>query len=423
MKYFKQLSVYTFVSFLGAGIGFFLMPYLSHFITPDEYGILSIFNSFVTLIIPLVSLVASSIITVEYYKMPDKKEFASLFSSVQLIPLIPTAACLLLVLFFSSSLSRFLEVPDGKNYWLTLSLVIGFFTVYYETLFMYNVIDKKPMHYAFFNIAKLFVEVSLTIWFVSGLRMGWEGRMWSWFISNAVLALVSLFYFQKHGLLTTNVKAKYFWLGVTFGLPLILHTVGKFVINQSNRIFIAKLGSVYEAGIYNVGAQVGVILLLLVNAIGNFYQPFLYERLANLDELARKQIVQTCYIIVLGLLASLLLLTLFAPLFFTYLMDPKYSTGAVYVFWVGLGYFFWGIYILFSGFIFYERKTRFLGYLAVLNVAVSTGLNYILISKFGPIGAAYSSVVSYFLVALIIIWKVSAMFTLPWFSFFKKAGA
>lgn len=414
MKIFQQLSIYTFVSFLGAGIGFLLMPYLSHFIEPGDYGILSILNSFITLIIPLISLVASSIISVEYYKMKEKSDFASLFSSIQLIPVVPTLFFLLLTLLFPGTLCDFLEIPQHKQYWLSISVLLAFFTIYFETLLMYNVIDKKPMHFAYFNIAKLVIEVSFTIWFVSGLRMGWEGRMWSWVISSGILGIASLCYFSKSNLLTTKIKSSYFWAGIIFGLPLILHTIGKFVINQSNRIFIAKMESVTEAGIYNVGAQVGMVILLLVNAAGNFYTPYLYERLADLQENGKRQIVIMTYGIIAALFLALIVITLLAPLFFKYLVDPKYIKATIYVFWVGLGYFFWGIYILFSGFIFYQKKTNFLGVLAILNVGISLVLNYFLIQNFGSLGAAYASVISFFIVAAIVIWKANINFKLPW---------
>lgn len=419
MKTIQQLSIYTFVSFLGAGIGFFLIPYLSHFIDPKEYGILSILNSFVTLVIPLVSLVAYGIISVEYYKMKNPAEFSSLFSSVQLIPVIPTVVLLALTVLFPSDIAGFLEIPPEKSYWLSISILLAFFTIYFETLINYNVISKKPLHYAFFNIVKVVIEVSLTVWFVSGLKMGWEGRMWSWFISTCLLGIASFMYFNQRGLLTKRISKKFYWAGIIFGLPLILHTIGKFVINQSNRIFIAKLDSVDEAGIYNVGAQVGMVILLLVNAVGNFYQPYLYERLADLTRPRKIQIIKMTYLIIAGLLAALLGLTLLAPLFFEYLVDEKYAKATRYVFWVGLGYFFWGVYILFTGFVFYQKQTRFLGGLAIINVGVSIALNYWLINIFGPLGAAYASTLSFFLVALIIIWKANQLFPLPWFSFRK----
>jgi O-antigen/teichoic acid export membrane protein len=56
------------------------------------------------------------------------------------------------------------------------------------------------------------------------------------------------------------------------------------------------MGSIEEAGIYNIGYQVGTVILLLVSAAGNFFQPFLYERLANLTKKAEIEIVRTTYI-------------------------------------------------------------------------------------------------------------------------------
>jgi O-antigen/teichoic acid export membrane protein len=79
-----------------------------------------------------------------------------------------------------------------------------------------------------------------------------------------------------------------------------------------------------------------------------------------------------------------------------------------------LSYFFWGIYILFAGFIFYSKKTNQLAYLALLNVILNLILNYYLILSFGPIGAAYATCISFMIVALIVIWRVTILFKLPW---------
>src|SRR5215470_6774268 len=139
MRYLKQISIYTFVSFLGAGINFFLMPYLSHFLDPAEYGILSILNSYVTILIPLIGLVASGLITVEYYRLKDRSEFASLFSSIQLIPLVTSLFLLLVSLLFSKRIADFLEIPQKKNFWVSICIILGTLNIYFETLINYNV--------------------------------------------------------------------------------------------------------------------------------------------------------------------------------------------------------------------------------------------------------------------------------------------
>ena len=394
-----------------------MMPYLSHFISPDEYGILSLINTFVTIVIPITGLVASGLIFVEYYKIQDKKEFASLFSSVQAVPVIPTLVCLLITIFFSKPIAAFLEIPVDKSYWLIISVLLATLTIYYETLLSYNVIEKKPGYYALFNISRLLIEVGLTVWFVSGLRLGWEGRLLSWLISSIILFVVSFFYFGKQQLLTKNISRKYMFASIAFGLPLILHTIGKFVINQSDRIFITKMVSLEEAGIYNIGYQVGLVMLLLVNAVGNFYQPFIYERLANLTDAAKVQIVKVSYVIIAGLIICLVLMTVLTPIFFKTLISKEYAKGTIYVFWIGLSYLFWGLYILFSGFIFFLKRTKFLGFLAIVNVTINLVLNYVLIKWLGALGAAYATCISFFVVAVVVFIEANRHYPLPWLQF------
>lgn len=85
MKFLKQLSLYTFAGFFGAGINFFIMPVLSHYLTPIDYGLIAIFNTYVTILVPLVGLTASSLLNVEYFKLKDQAEFTSKFVSVQVL--------------------------------------------------------------------------------------------------------------------------------------------------------------------------------------------------------------------------------------------------------------------------------------------------------------------------------------------------
>jgi O-antigen/teichoic acid export membrane protein len=419
MKFVKQISLYTFIGFFNAGISFLLMPYLSHFIDPVGYGMLSMVNSFVTILIPLIGLTASGIISVEYYKLKDKTQFSSLFSSVQLIPLVPGMFILILSFLFQNDIANFLEIPKVSNYWIPLSVVIALLSIYFDSLLVYNVIEQKPNNYVKFSIFRLVIEVGLTLLFVSYFGMGWEGRLWSWLIATIISFFLSIYYFRSQGLFNWNIRKKYIRAGIFFGLPLILHTIGKFVINQSDRIFIAKMVSIEEAGIYNIGYQVGMVILLLVNAAGNFFQPFLFERLTDLTDHRKLEIVRIIYIIIIALLVLLLFVTLIAPFLFKTIIDRSYSGAVVFVFWTGLSYFFWGVYTLFTGFIFYKKQTNQLGYLAILNVTLNICLNYILIKHFEALGAVYATCISFFVIAAVVVWRGSSLFKLPWFEFGK----
>lgn len=410
----KSFSAYSFVGFFGAGVNFLILPILSYYLTPTDYGTLSVFNAYVSLAIPFIGLVASGLILVEYYKIKDKEEFASVFSSIQLIPLLPFLFALLVAFFFKKELCLLLELPLESAEFLYLIPVLSLLTIYYESLLSFLVAKKESNLYLIVNVARVLIEVGLTFIFVVYFKWGWKGRILSWFIVTVLLAILSSVYFKANELFTFHVKWDYFKAGVFYGLPLILHTVGKFAINQSDRLFLAKMVGIEAVGIYNIGYQIGSLILIFVTAFQNLYVPYLYERLSNLDEGKKIEILQLNYLFIALLLIILAGITIISPFIFDWLIDQRYKEGNQYVFWTALSYVFWGMYSLFAAYLYFFKRNVYLGYLSVGNVVLNLLLNYVLISRYGPIGAAYATCISFFMVSLVIMVVANRILPLPW---------
>jgi len=247
--------------------------------------------------------------------------------------------------------------------------------------------------------------------------MNWQGRMYSWAITSLLYATTGFIYFYRNGYLRGRIKLPFIKQSVLFGLPLILHTVGKFVVNQSDRLFIAKMVSLDEAGIYTIGYTMGMLILIIINAFFNFYAPFVLERLTNLTDEKKLQIVRLNYLYIVAIIAILILITVVTPFFFDYFINDRYNKGVKYVFWVGLGYFFWGGYMLFVVYINYFNKNSILGWLAVVNVLTNLLFNYLFIKWVGAIGAAYATALSFFLIFVIIAYHSNKLVRLPWLNF------
>ncbi|MCZ2459941.1 MAG: oligosaccharide flippase family protein [Chitinophagales bacterium] len=375
MKLFKQFSVYTIVGFLNAGISFFILPILTHYLTPADYGIISLVNTYVTILVPFVGLSTASLISVEYYnKNIDRNEFKVLFSSVRLIPLLTIIPLILIFILGSRVLPGLMELP-AEGYWLLLPLTL--FTLYQDNFSSFLVISKRVLLFSVTTLGKIAVEIPLTVILIVYAGMQWEGRIYAWLAAIVLLTLISVFCYLKWNLLSVRFNKGYISQALVFGTPLILHQVGKFVIDQSDKLFLAKMISVDEMGIYSVGYRVGMLILILVNAFTNFYSPFLYQRLHEGGEKEKKEIVRVSYIFLIALFAALLLLTALSPLLFEYLIDKRYEGAIKYIFWIGLGYFFWAIYTVFAGFIFFLKKSKILGYIAIVNIVLNIGLNFI----------------------------------------------
>lgn len=424
MNSLGKISLYSVAGFLGAGINFMVMPILSHYITPAEYGILSLFNTYVSILIPLIGVLAAGFINVEYYRLEDKAEFASMFSSIQLVPIIPCLLLVLLTTCFYQEIAIITELTDLSLPWLVSIPVLAFLIIYVDTFLSYLVIKNAPIEYLIFTISRVVLEVLLTLLFVVYFKANWQGRVLSWFITTCIYGLITIIYFKKENYLTTNIQWKYIKGGIVFGAPLILHTIGKFVINQSDRLFIAKYISLEEAGIYNMGYQIGMVILILVNAFGNFFTPFVFARLKSLTNNDKLEIVRMSYGAIAVFLLVLIILTITAPSLFAIFIDERYSQGTIYVFWTGLSYVFWGVNIIFSTYIYFLKKTKILAFLSIVNISLNIVLNFVMIDHFGAIGASYATCISFLIVAILIVYNANRFYPMPWLKFnliFKKS--
>ena len=415
LKLLKHFSLYTIVGFLNPAINFFLTPLLSHYLLPADYGLLSLFNSYIALIIPLISIVAYAMLSVEYYKEKDASIYASKFVSIQVIPIINFVWMALLGWALFYRYADAIELKGVDRIWIVVILSISFSTVYIDTLFTFLIIKRKVVLYTIYNVFRVLLEAGITIWLIVYKGYGWEGRILSALIVSLLFLVLAILYFRKQGYFNGQVKWSYIKTGILYGSPLILHTVGKVVMNQSDRLFITKLRDIEVAGIYSVGYTIGSVILIVVNVFSNLLTPYLYERLSNLTEKAKVQLVKAGYLFAGATLLILLILVPVSKILFIHFIDPKYSEGSRYVFWIGLSYFFWGCYLLFSGYIFYYNQTKLLAQLSIISIGCNILFNYLFISKVGAIGAAYSTVLSFFIVFIIVAIKANKLVELPWF--------
>jgi O-antigen/teichoic acid export membrane protein len=414
MKLFKTFSVYTIIGFLNAGIGFLLLPVLTHYLTPADYGIISLLNTYVLILMPVAGLSTSSFISVEYYnrKIPPG-EFKRLFSSIRLVPTLAILPLALLFLLCSNWLPSLMELPK-LAYWLLLPLTL--FVLYQENFRSFLIISKRTKLYGLTTLGKIFIEIPLTILLVVYAGFHWDGRIYAWVVTVIFFSVLSFYLYKKWNLLSADISKNYIRQAIAFGTPLILHEIGKFAINQSDRLFLAKMVSVEEMGVYSVGYQVGMVILIVNTAFANFFSPFFFERMYRGTEKDKLEIVKVSYIFIISLFVLLALLTALTPYFFAHLVGPRFARGAAYVFWIGLGYCFWGIYLVFTNYIFFQKKNRILAALAILNVVLNAVCNYFFIHWFGAIGAAYATCLSFFVVAVIVAFIAQRLYQMPWFS-------
>jgi len=367
----------------------------------------------VLLLLPLTSLLTYAIISVQYFKIKQTEEFAKLFSTILAIPIAPIIIVFIVFSVGFAKLSGVMELPNQR--WVFIYMAVFCFLLnVIEVANIYFITAQKTKWYAIFNLIKVAVESTLTLYFVVYRKMGWEGRIHSWFITSIIFTSFAFLIFYRERLLTWSLNKRYAIASLVFGLPLIWHTIGKLVVNQSDRLFIAKMISLDEAGIYNVGYTIGAMIMILISSLNNYYSPTIMKNLTGETESGRRNVVRANYQFLSIMVVGFILLNITSPFLFRWVIDKRYAEGNLYVFWISLGYLFWGGYMLFVPIIYFHNKTKYLGFLAIINVTSNIVLNYLLIPKLSGLGAALATLISFVIIFVFVAIKSNSIQKLPW---------
>jgi O-antigen/teichoic acid export membrane protein len=416
MQLLKSISLYTASNLSKNAVGFLLLPIITNYLDKGENGDLSTIMGIVLFFTPVILWASYGAINLEYFRQDQgEKNFPSFLSSALVTPVVLTLILTVILILFSPWLSEWLDI-DKK--WLMLipllciiNVIPNFVSVIYQS-------QKKPIPHAAYNIGLTVIDLLLSIVLIIGFAMNWEGRLWAMLASKAAFTLLGIYLLWRTGFLKNSIRKKYVKEVFYYGLPLLPHIMAVGVMDLSDRLFIREMIGKEELGIYDVGYKVGSIILLIQASLIMAWNPFFYEKMKSINDWNKTYIVAVSYFVMAGLFICCLLLTLTAPILFL-CIGKDFSGGIQYVFWISLAYVFLGFYKIFAGFIFYDKKNHLLSYIAVFNVVINLFLNYYLIKAYGSMGAAYATVISYFVFFIITAVISNRLHPMPWFDFGK----
>jgi O-antigen/teichoic acid export membrane protein len=413
VKILKSFSTYALSTLFNQGVSFLLIPVFTHYLLPSEYGVLSLVNTTVSLLTITIMVGADGSIRRQFYKLKDD-DYARFFSSAFFTSVVSFVFISLLtgLIAFTFSFRDFIP-----RKWLLLSPLIAFTSVLPTIILGQFRVKQQVSSFALFSNLMTLANLGLAIAFVAGLRMGYAGRLYSTLGVNTAFFLCGFIILYKKKLLGRKIDWQHVRTSLKYGLPLIPHQLGAFVISFSDRYFIARLvpgDKLSEVGIYNLAYSIGGIIGIIESTFSYAFMPYLFEALTDGSEKAKLRIVKLSYLFMFALVLATLALGLGSGLLFDWFIRKDYHSGTKYVIWVAAGYMFSGFYKVFTGYIFYSSKTIYLAYLAIVNVVLNITLNYFLISRYQTIGAAYATLISFIVMFFITMAISTRLVKMPW---------
>lgn len=386
----KSISIYTLSSIFLSGISFFLMPIFIKYLSTEEYGLLSLYLILINVLTPFITLQQSTSFTIYFYRY-EKNILSPYISSIFINVFISLFIVYVLLYFFEVEIINVFRVNNKWYYFTPLIVLFSFFP---QFLLIFFQLSNQPLKYSLFNITQVLLSLSLSLFFLMILKLGYSGRLLAILLVNVIFTSYCIYFLKKKmKILFFTFEKKIQMDSIKLSLPIVGHSLAGFVVTFSDRLFISKMIDVQSVGIYSVAYTIGSILLLFGDGLSTAAVPFLFESLKNKSfaKVKKFTLYSSIALIVLFILIALLM-----PFIYFYFINERYSTGQSYVFWILLGHLFTGFYKVIVVHYYFHQKTKYLAYIGIVKIVVTLVANFYLIKLFGVIGAAYATTITLF---------------------------
>jgi O-antigen/teichoic acid export membrane protein len=252
--------------------------------------------------------------------------------------------------------------------------------------------ENRSVLFVTVNAVKLVAVLSLNILFVVYFRMGIKGVLVSGIITGAATTVGLTFYLIRR--IGIRFSVEKFRRMLRFGSPMVLWSVGTFILVFSDRFFLNHYTDTSTVGIYSLAYKFAFLLSAL--AVVPFQTVWDVQRF----EVAKRPDARAIYArvflylnVMLGVIG--VVLSLFVRDFLSIMSDPAFLPAyrlvpllvAAQIVFTWTAYWNLGLYI--SG------NTRTMAVGAWVLVPVTLCLNYVLIPRFGIYGAAWATFAAY----------------------------
>jgi len=407
VKVVRQVYIYFGSYFINAAVSFLLLSLLTRYLTPHDYGIINLYSSFLIFLMPFLTGGVLTPLSVEYFKK-DNDSYREYFTNAQVIPFIGLSILTLLCIIAGNVLAAFLRVP---LFWIYLLPVTAWFIFINETSMTIARNKNQPWLYAGFSVGKNLAEMALTVGLVIGLSWGWQGRVSSAVLAPFLFLFVSFYFFYRWKFLSATINWKIVKAIFLLSIPFVFERLSIFVLGFSDKYFIDKfdLKGTAEVGLYGLASQIASIVFLVIMSLNSAYHPYLFKKLSE-GHVAGFHRSTWLYIAACGIVVAGLFIAL--PFLFRFFIGEKFQDALPYAYILTGGYFMWGIYNAFYGYLIYISKNRQILYAAIAGMCISLALNTFLVPVYGAKGAAVTSVITYSAMALISFLYVRKYFIL-----------
>jgi len=390
----KNIIIYGGTNALKSLVPLLMLPILTVYLSLEDFGILSLIETTILFIVPFILLNINAAINVEYFKL-EHSELRLYITNALSISFISFSLFLVIFYIFNDLLSNLLNI--NKNL-IILIVVFSFLRVISTVVLGLYQVRQEAKKFAIYTLFQTLLDFTLSYMFVVLFKLGYIGRFGGTYISFFIVSILGIYILYKMDYLS---KLSFIYTKdiLNFGIPLIPHALSGTIIAMSDRYFISYFIGNSEVGLYTIAYQISALMLLIGMSVNQAWSPILFKFLKDKDIV---QIYKYTFALFILFLISVIVIYFLKDILFHIFVDGKFYKAKDYFGYLLLGFLFQSLYFLVTNVLFFEKRTKLLATMTFSGAILNLILNYFFIIKFGTIGVAYATAITWGLFMLVV---------------------
>lgn len=407
-------AVYGLGGIASQALGILLVPIYARQLGVSNYGVLAVVNTTLSLTTMVFTLALPQAFFRSFLKEArTDAERESVLAGTWGLRL--TLSFLFAILFAVLSVpltSLIFGSQERLPFLLLIGPIVFFDTVNLVPLSFLRA-ERRAGAYAALAFFRAIFGTLLILFFVIVLDEGVLGVLIGSGISAACATAIGVAILSRTASARPTIDRQLWRYMIAFSLPLVPAAVAGWTLSLSDRYVIGAVQGFQAVGIYAAGYTIGLVMNALVIqpfglAWGAAYWEFARE--ANAPRIISR--VMTLFVVVACIPA--LGLSLFGTDAMRLLLSPGFEPGRYVIPFSAFGYLCYGIYSVAATGINIASQTRWLPFIVAAAAIANLVINLVAVPPFGYIAAAYSTLLSYALLAFLTGLVAQRYYPVPW---------
>lgn len=407
-EFFKKFIGFSVGPIVGAIIGFITIPITSNLISPDQFGLSSMFNLANTILTLIVILGIDQAFMREYNEYEDKKKL--LFNSL-LIPFLGTIIISAILILFKDFFTEILFDDSTITKPVVLLAICSPFFIIEKFMLLSIRMQERAFKYSVWTILSRLINLICLVLLLLFYKRNFETVVYASIISQFIISIILAFVCRKSIQVSIKkIDKNQIIRLLKFGLPLVPATLIGIGLNSIDTICLRSMTNYTELGYYAVAFKIINVLILVQTSFSTFWAPmslkWKIEKVSNKKfELVSKGIALLMSMILIGILSFKELIPI--------IISREY-TQVIYIFPFLLLYpIFYTMSETTTLGISFSRKTGYNIIVSAISMLINLILNTLLIPIYGAVGAAIATGISY----LVFFWTRTIISRKLWYKF------